>query len=60
MKLNEVKRYVAIAAVVLFWLITPLYLQVEHGYSAIRVSFAITVAYYIGFKLWKRNNSEGE
>lgn len=60
MKLNEVKRYAAIAVVVLFWLITPLYLQIEHGYSAVRVSFAITVVYYIGFKLWKRNNSEGE
>jgi hypothetical protein len=53
---TEIKRYAAIATVVLFWLLTPVYLQMEHGYSAIKVSFGITVLYYIGFKLWKHRN----
>lgn len=60
MKNKEIKRYTGIATIILFWLLTPLYLQIEHGYSAIKVSFAITVFYYIAFKLWKRQNPDSE
>lgn len=58
MKNKEIKRYAAIAVVVLFWLLTPLYLQIEYNYSAVRVSFVITVIYYIIFRLWKRQNKD--
>ncbi|MFT4892518.1 MAG: hypothetical protein ACI8Z7_000293 [Candidatus Nanohaloarchaea archaeon] len=57
---REVTRYTAIALVVLFWLLTPLYLQMEHGYSAIKVSFGITVFYYLVFRLWKFQKTDSE
>lgn len=41
------------AALILFWIAAPLYLS-RHGFSAVQVSFAITVIYYLGFQAWKR------
>lgn len=55
---EELRTVSLVGIVIAFWLLTPLYLQVQHGYSAIKVSFAITVIYYLGFKLWKRWNQE--
>jgi hypothetical protein len=43
------------AAIVIFWIAAPLYLS-RHGFSAVQVSFAVTVIYYLGFKLWKRTS----
>jgi hypothetical protein len=59
MNISEItgKQWKAIAASVLLilgWILVPQYLQRFHGISAVQVSFAITVAYYIGFRLWKR------
>ena len=53
---HQWKALIASIVLILAWISIPLYMQVEHGYSAIKVSFAITVFYYIGFKLWKRND----
>lgn len=53
MERDDFKTYILAAAVILFWLVTPLYLQLEHGYSAVKASFLITIIYYIGFKAWK-------
>ena len=55
---EELRTALLAGTVIAFWLLTPIYLQVEHGYSAIKVSFGITVIYYLGFKLWKRWNQE--
>ncbi|PSG99242.1 MAG: hypothetical protein BRC29_03900 [Nanohaloarchaea archaeon SW_7_43_1] len=51
---KDLKTYILAAMVILFWLSTPLYFQVEYGYSAVKVSFLITVIYYIGFKIWEK------
>lgn len=48
------KALIASALLILVWIGTPLYLQAEHGISAVQVSFAIIVFYYISFRLWKR------
>lgn len=39
------------------WILLPFYFQSRHGVSAIQVSFAITVIYYLGFRLWKKMDS---
>ncbi|PSH01833.1 MAG: hypothetical protein BRC27_00800 [Nanohaloarchaea archaeon SW_10_44_10] len=57
MKQEEARTYIFAAAIMLFWLLTPLYIQIKYNYSAIKISFAITVFYYIGFRFWKRKKS---
>lgn len=37
----------------LFWLLTPSAMQYFYNISAINVSFAIIVFYYVGFKLYQ-------
>lgn len=47
------KRTLSAAFLLFFWLLTPLIAQKFYNFSAIHVSFAITVVYYIGMKLYK-------
>lgn len=51
---DQRKAFLASIFLILIWITIPLYMQLYHGYSAVQISFAITVIYYIGFKLWKR------
>ena len=55
---KDIKIHILAATVILFWLFAPLYLQFELGYSAVKVSFLITVIYYIGFKIWEKQFSK--
>jgi hypothetical protein len=43
----------AIALIILFWMLVPLIAQKYYDYSAINVSFGITVFYFIGWKLYE-------
>lgn len=47
------KRFAAATFLLLFWMLTPLVAQKFYNISAIHVSFAITVIYYIGMKGYK-------
>ena len=62
MNLGDIERdqwraIVGSFVLVLAWILVPFYLQSRHGISAVQVSFAITVIYYLGFKLWKKLGS---
>ena len=41
---------------VLIWILVPLLSQIRFGISAVRVSFGITVLYYLIYRLWKWKN----
>jgi hypothetical protein len=43
----------AAIAVLLFWILVPLLTQKYFNYSAINTSFAITVFYFVGWKLYE-------
>ncbi|MFB6114658.1 MAG: hypothetical protein ABEK04_00050, partial [Candidatus Nanohalobium sp.] len=47
------KRFAAALFLLLFWMVTPLVAQAYYGISAINVSFAITVIYYVGMKVYQ-------
>lgn len=47
------KRFTAAVFLLLFWMLTPLVAQKFYNISAIHVSFAITVVYYVGMKIYK-------
>jgi len=42
-----------ISIVILFWMLTPLIAQKYFNYSAINVSFAVTVLYFIVWKIYE-------
>lgn len=46
------------ALMIILWIAVPLYLQSQHGISAVKVSFGITVIYYLVFGILKRRNRE--
>ncbi|MEF8880504.1 MAG: hypothetical protein V5A72_01585 [Candidatus Nanohaloarchaea archaeon] len=48
-------KAVAILGVLLFWILTPLIAQKYFGYSAINVSFGITVIYFMVWKIYQYN-----
>jgi hypothetical protein len=50
-------KYAAIAFVILFWMLTPLIAQKYYNYSAINISFAITVFYFVIWKLYNNRES---
>ncbi|MFB6199301.1 MAG: hypothetical protein ABEJ83_00355 [Candidatus Nanohaloarchaea archaeon] len=54
--IQDYKVLAAAAFILLFWMLTPLYLQSRYGVSAVKTSFAITVLYFVGFKLWQLKN----
>lgn len=54
---NQWRAIFVSAFLIISWISVPLYLQLNHGLSAVQVSFAITVIYYLGFKLWKEIGS---
>jgi hypothetical protein len=43
----------AVIFVLLFWMLTPLLVQKYLNYSAINVSFAITVFYFVAWKIYR-------
>ena len=57
MKLEKIRqkpvKIASITLVLLFWMLMPLIAQKYFNYSAINVSFAITVFYFIGWKLFE-------
>lgn len=56
----EIDQWLAItgsALLLLIWLGVPFYAQRNLDISAVKVSFAIIVIYYVGFKLWKYQSS---
>ena len=49
-------KILSVSTVILFWMLTPLVAQKYFNYSAIDTSFAITVFYFVIWKLY--NNRE--
>lgn len=47
-------KVLAISTVVLFYMLTPLIAQKYYNISAIKVSFAITVVYFVVWKLYNK------
>lgn len=55
---NERPRRSAFAIfLILFWLATPLASQIYLEKSAIKISFTVTVLYYVGWKLYELQTS---
>lgn len=48
------KRFALSVFLILFWIVVPLVSQAYFDYSAVNVSFGITIIYYIGFQIYKR------
>ena len=46
----------AVLAVILFWMLTPLVAQKYYSISAIKVSFGITVFYFVVWKLYNNRD----
>lgn len=59
-KLQKIKenpvKVMTILTVLLFWMLVPLFAQKYFKYSAINVSFAITVFYFIFWKIHERKD----
>ena len=47
------KRSLFAVSMILAWLLVPLVSQMYFNYSAIKISFTITVLYYAGWKLYE-------
>ncbi|QGA80346.1 hypothetical protein [Candidatus Nanohalobium constans] len=50
-------QYAAIAFVILFWMLTPLIAQKYFNYSAINISFIITVFYFVIWKIYNNRQT---
>lgn len=48
------KRFFTAVFLLLFWLLVPSTMQYFYDISAIHVSFAIIVVYYVGLQIYKR------
>ena len=48
------KRMALSVFLIVFWIAVPLISQAYFSYSAIQVSFGITVLYYVTFQFYKR------
>ena len=57
MKLEKIRQkpveIATITLILLFWMLTPLIAQKYFNYSAINVSFAVTVLYFIFWKIYE-------
>lgn len=49
------KRFALSVFLIVFWIAVPLVSQAYFDYSAVNVSFAITITYYVGFQIYKRH-----
>ena len=56
MKLEKIRqkpvKIASITLILLFWMLTPLIAQKYFNYSAINVSFAVTVFYFVVWKVY--------
>jgi hypothetical protein len=48
------KRFALSVFLIVFWIAVPLVSQAYFNYSAVNVSFAITIVYYLTFQVYKR------
>jgi hypothetical protein len=53
---NKPFKALIILSVLLFWILAPLVAQVKSDISAIKTSFAITLAYFLIWKLYEHRN----
>ena len=49
-------KFALILSVLLFWMLVPLVAQKYFNYSAINVSFSITVFYFVCWKIYERKD----
>lgn len=48
------KRVIFSVFLIVFWIGVPITSQAYLDYSAVNISFIITIIYYIGFQIYKR------